>query len=171
MRPRRPLPLKPARPLKPRVFGSGIAGIAQEIAAKEAGQSLRVIESPKLAKYKPDGVVAALKEFISQKKPTLVLMPHTYQVRDFAPKLATALQRTLISDAIGFRKDGGKLVFTRQMFQGKFAADVSFACDAPYFVTFQAGAFRGDKAEAGASAAPVETVNVDIADGVQRNKP
>ena len=44
------------------------------------------------------------------------------------------------------------------MFQGKFAADVSFTGDAPWFVTFQNGAFRGDKVEAGASAAPVETV-------------
>ena len=144
------------------LFGSGIAGIAQEIAAKKLAK-VTLIESPRLARYEPDGVVAALKDFINQKKPTLVLMPHTYQVRDFAPQLATALQRTLISDATGFHKDGGKLVFTRQMFQGKFAADVSFACPAPHFVTFQAGAFRGDKAEAGASAAPVETVNANIA--------
>ncbi len=67
--------------------------------------------------------------------------------------------------------DSPKLLFTRQMFQGKFAADVSFACDPPHFVTFQAGAFRGDKAEAGASPAPVETVNVQIADGIVRNQP
>ena len=154
------------------LFGSGIAGVAPEIAAKKLAK-VTVIESPRLARYEPDGVVAALKDFINQKKPTLVLMPHTYQVRDFAPQLVTALQRTLISDAIGFRKSDadGKLLFTRQMFQGKFAADVSFACPAPHFVTFQAGAFRGDKAEAGASAAPVETVNANIADGVQRNQP
>jgi electron transfer flavoprotein alpha subunit len=153
------------------VFGSGIGSIAQEIAAKKLAK-VYAIESPKLANYEPDGVVAALKSFIQQKQPALVLMPHTYQVRDFAPQLATALGRTLISDAIGFHKgDGGKLVFTRQMFQGKFAADVSFACPAPHFVTFQAGAFRGDKAEAGASAAPVETVNAEIADGVVRNQP
>jgi electron transfer flavoprotein alpha subunit len=154
------------------LFGSGVAGLAPELAAKKLAK-VTVIDSPKLAKYEPDGVVAALKDFINQKKPTLVLMPHTYQVRDFAPQLATALQRTLISDVISFRKSdaGDKLIFTRQMFQGKFAADVSFACPAPHFVTFQAGAFRGDKAEAGASAAPVETVNANIADGIQRNRP
>src|SRR6185437_13162351 len=86
-------------------------------------------------------------------------------------KLAATLGRTLISDSIGFRKDGGKLLFTRQMFQGKFAADVSFACDPPHFVTFQSGAFRGDKAEAGASAAPVETVKAEIAEAGIRNQP
>jgi electron transfer flavoprotein alpha subunit len=57
------------------------------------------------------------------------------------------------------------------MFQGKFAADVSFQCEAPWFVTLQNGAFRADKVEAGAGVAPVETVKVDIADGVVRNKP
>jgi electron transfer flavoprotein alpha subunit len=115
--------------------------------------------------------VAALKQFIQQKQPALVLMPHTYQVRDFAPQLATSLGRTLISDAVGFRKEGDKLLFTRQMFQGKFAADVSFACEPPHFATFQSGAFRGDKAEAGASAAPVETVNVDVPETGIRTKP
>jgi electron transfer flavoprotein alpha subunit len=98
-------------------------------------------------------------------------MPHTYQVRDFVPKLATAMGRAVISDCIGFKHENGKLVFTRQMFQGKFAADVSFNSDAPWFATFQNGAFRGDKAEAGADAAPVETVNVEIADSAVRNKP
>src|SRR5579864_3488503 len=152
------------------VFGNGIGSIAQEIAGKKVAK-VYAIESPRLAAYEPDGTVAALKGFIQQKQPKLVLMPHTYQVRDFAPQLATALGRTLISDAIGFRKDGGKLVFTRQMFQGKFAADVAFACDPPHFATFQSGAFRGDKAEAGSSAAPVETVNVEIADNVLRTQP
>src|SRR5258708_35473504 len=79
--------------------------------------------------------------------------------------------RTVISDCVGFKHENGKLLFTRQMFQGKLAADVSFISDAPWFATFQNGAFRGDKAEAGASAAPVETVNVEIADSVIRNKP
>ncbi len=152
------------------VFGDNIASVAAEVAGKKVGK-VYAIESPKLAHYTPDGTVAALKQFIQSKQPSLVLMPHTYQVRDFAPQLAATLSRTLISDVIGFHKDGDRLLFTRQMFQGKFAADVSFACEPPHFVTFQAGAFRGDKAEAGASAAPVETVTAQIADNVIRTQP
>jgi electron transfer flavoprotein alpha subunit len=129
------------------------------------------VENAKLDPYTPDAFAAALKQFITSKQPKLVLMPHTYQVRDFAPKLATAMGRTVISDAVGYKKEGDKLVFTRQMFQGKFVADVSFAGETPWFVTFQNGAFRGDKVEAGAGAAPVENVAVEIADGVVRNKP
>ena len=148
----------------------GAAAVATEVCAKKIAR-VYALESPKLEPYTPDAFVAALKQFIGSKQPKLVLMPHTYQVRDFIPKLATTLGRTAITDCIGYKKDGDRLIFSRQMFQGKFAADVSFTCDAPWFVTFQNGAFRGDKAEAGASAAPVETVAVEIADGIIRNQP
>jgi electron transfer flavoprotein alpha subunit len=156
--------------LEAAVVGSGVGEIAKEVAGKKVAK-VYDIESPSLQRYTPDAFAHALKQFLSDKQPKLVLMPHTYQVRDFAPKLATQLGSTLISDCIGYKKDGDRLVFTRSMFQGKFAADVSFTGPGPWFATFQAGAFRGDKAEAGASAAPVETVNVDIPENTIRNKP
>lgn len=156
--------------LQAAVVGGGVAGLAGEVAGKKVTK-VYTIESPKLDPYTPDAFAAGLKQFIEAHRPKLVLMPHTYQVRDFVPKLATAMDRTVISDCIGYKKEGEKLVFTRQMFQGKLAADVSLSCEPPWFVTFQNGAFRGDKVEAGANAAPVETVKVDIADNVIRTKP
>jgi electron transfer flavoprotein alpha subunit len=156
--------------LEAAVAGSGVTNLANEIAGKKVAK-VYAVESKKLDPYTPDAFAAALQQFIASKQPRLVLMPHTYQVRDFVPKLATAMERSAISDCIGYKKDGDRLLFTRQMFQGKLAADVSFACDAPWFVTFQNGAFRGDKVEAGAAPAPVETVNVEIADNVIRNQP
>jgi electron transfer flavoprotein alpha subunit len=156
--------------LEAAVVGGTASTFAAEVAAKKVAK-VYAVESPKLEPYTPDAFAAALKQLLTARQPKLVLMPHTYQVRDFVPKLATAMGRAVISDCIGFRHENGKLVFTRQMFQGKFAADVTFASDAPWFATFQNGAFRGDKAEAGASAAPVEIVNVEIANGVIRNQP
>jgi electron transfer flavoprotein alpha subunit len=157
-------------PLEAAVVGAGISSIAAEVAGKKLAK-VYAIENAKLEPYTPDAFVAALKQFISTKKPKLVLMPHTYQVRDFVPKLATALGTSAISDVIGYKKEGDTLLFTRQMFQGKFAADVRFTGEGPWFVTFQNGAYRGDKVESGASAAPIEAVQVEIADGVIRNKP
>jgi electron transfer flavoprotein alpha subunit len=152
------------------VAGSGVAAIAGELAAKRVAK-VYVIDSPKLEPYTPDAFAHALKLFLAAHPAKVVLMPHTYQVRDFVPKLATSLETTAITDAIGCKYEGGKLLFTRQMFQGKFAADVSFAGTGPCFVTLQNGAFRADKAEDGASPAPVETVSVDIPDAVVRNQP
>src|SRR5205823_1953757 len=157
-------------PLEAAVVGKGVSALATEVAGKKLTK-VYAVESEKLEPYTPDSFSTALKQFIETKQPKLVLMPHTYQVRDFIPKLATVMGRTVISDCVGYKKERDKLLFTRQMFQGKLAADVSFNCEAPWFVTFQNGAFRGDKVEAGASAAPVETVNVEIGDAVVRNKP
>ncbi|HJX83896.1 MAG TPA: electron transfer flavoprotein subunit alpha/FixB family protein, partial [Candidatus Angelobacter sp.] len=102
------------------VFGNSMGSVAAEVAAKKVAK-VHAIESPKLASYTPDGTVAALKQFIEAQQPKLVLMPHTYQVRDFAPKLAAVLGKGMIGDCTGYRNDGGKLIFVRQMFQGKTA--------------------------------------------------
>jgi electron transfer flavoprotein alpha subunit len=156
--------------LEAAVLGSGITAIASEIATKKVAK-VYAIESPRLDPYTPDAFSYALKEFLQKHPAKLVLMPHTYQVRDFVPKLATALQTTVISDAIGYKIEGGKLLFTRQMFQGKFVADVSFAGSGPCFVTFQNGSLRADTVEAATTPAPVETVNVEIPPSVVRNYP
>src|SRR5258706_8023813 len=155
--------------LEAAVAGSGVGAIAGEVAGNKLAK-VYAVESAKLQPYTPDAFAHGLKVFLEKHPARLVLMPHTYQVRDFAPKLATAMGSTAISDVIGYKYEGGKLLFTRQMFQGKFVADVSFTGSGPCFVTFQNGAFRADKVEAGGSAAPVETVNVEVPDGV-RNKP
>jgi electron transfer flavoprotein alpha subunit len=152
------------------VMGADVSAAASEIAAKNLAK-IYEITSPSLAHYTADAYVAALKPFLAQKSPMLVLLPHTYQVRDFAPKLALSLDRPLISDVIGYKQESGRLVFTRQMFQGKFAADVSFAGEPPYFVTVQAGSFRADQAENGASPAQVETINANVESNAIRVKP
>ena len=148
--------------------GSGVSALAGELAAKSTG-TVTALDGAGLAAYTSDAYVAALKPFIQAKQPKLVLFPHTYQVRDFAPRLALALDRTLISDATGYKYEGGGLRFTRQMFQGKFAADVSFGGDAPWMATIQIGAFRGDQAAAGSAA--VENVTAAVANTPARVVP
>jgi electron transfer flavoprotein alpha subunit len=146
--------------------GNTLATPSAELATKAAAK-VYALESPTMESYTADAYVLALKHFIAEKQPKLVLFPHTYQVRDFAPRLALALDRTLISDCTGYKFESGeKLLFTRQMFQGKFSADVSFTGEAPWLATIQIGAFRGDQAEAGTP--PVETVAAAVAESAPR---
>jgi electron transfer flavoprotein alpha subunit len=135
--------------------GSQTSALAQELAAYQVDK-IYDLQAASLDAYTSDAYVHALKQFILSQQPKLVLFPHTYQVRDFAPRLALALDRTLISDAIGYKHENGKLLFTRQMFQGKFVADVAFAGEAPWLATLQIGTYRADQAQAGS--APVEKV-------------
>jgi electron transfer flavoprotein alpha subunit len=156
--------------LEAAVAGGDPSEVAGQIAGKKLSK-VYVVQSPKLAEYAPDAFASGLRQLIEAVQPRLVCMPHTYQVRDFVPQLATAMGRTVISDCIGFKSEGAKLLFTRQMFQGKFSADISFACDPPWFVTFQSGAYRADKAEDGSAPAPLENVQVEIDNLALRNRP
>src|SRR5271154_949634 len=93
--------------LEAAVVGSGVSNFANEVATKKVAK-VYAVESPKLEPYTPDAFAAGLKQFIESKQPKLVLLPHTYQVRDFVPKVATALGRRAISDCIGYKKEGDK---------------------------------------------------------------
>ncbi len=158
------------RPVAAVVMGEG----ADALEAEAAGCPVERVVSlrhPLLAEYTADGYTAALRELIRSLNPYLVVLPHTYQVRDFAPKLAASLDRGLISDAIGFRVEGGVPVFVRQLFQGKMNADVVFAGDPPYFVSVQAGAFRADQLPRGGSPARVERPPVALEAPQVRTRP
>jgi len=152
------------------VLGSGVGEVARQMADLQVAK-VHQLESPQLATYTPDAFSCALRGFIAERTPRVVLMPHTYQVRDLAPKLATALGRALVSDVTGFRCEGERLIFSRQMFQGKYTADLALQGDPPYFVSLQAGAFRGDQVIAAATPAAVDVVPVEIPDGVIRTRP
>jgi electron transfer flavoprotein alpha subunit len=153
------------------VIGKGAAALAEELAAKHVAEVL-LVEHDLLEAYTPDGYCVALSQVISAAKPDLVLFPHTYQVRDFAPKLAAMLGKGMVGDCIGYRNEGGKLVFVRQMFQGKTVADVTFAGVAPWFASFQSGAFRADLLAAHPSGkAPINAVSVTLNAAQIRTKP
>jgi electron transfer flavoprotein alpha subunit len=152
------------------VIGKGVRGLAEEVAANQLAEIL-LVEHDLLDKYTPDGYAIALKQVVTQTQPDLVLLPHTYQVRDYAPKLAASLGKGMIADCVGYRAEKERVIFVRQMFQGKTAADVSFMGAPPWFVSFQAGAFRGDQVARGASAAPVTAISVNLQAGQIRTKP
>jgi electron transfer flavoprotein alpha subunit len=143
------------------VIGKGVRALADELAANQLAEVL-LVEHDLLDRYTPDGFTIALGQAVTQFQPDLVLFPHTYQVRDYAPKLAASLGKGMIGDCIGYRAEKDRVVFVRQMFQGKTAADVSFAGAPPWFASFQAGAFRGDQISRGAASAPVIKVTVDL---------
>jgi electron transfer flavoprotein alpha subunit len=157
------------------VAGKGVASLAAELAMKNVAEVLQV-EHDLLDSYTPDGYCVALKQAIESAKPDLVLFPHTYQVRDFAPKLAATLGKGMIGDCIGYRlaadNASGKLVFVRQMFQGKTAADVTFLGAGPWFASFQSGAFRADQvAAAEGGAKPIHLLAVELQPEQIRTKP
>ena len=153
------------------VIGKGVAALADELAGYQLDEVL-LVEHDLLAQYTPDAFSIALRQVIESAKPDLVLLPHTYQVRDFAPKLAASIGKGMIGDCVGYRHESGKLIFVRQMFQGRTAADVVFTGEAPWVASFQASAFRADLVAKHASGkAPVKSVSVELKPEQIRTKP
>ena len=135
---------------------------AQEIAAYDLAKVIHATND-KLGDYTPDAYADALEQVVKQADPSFVFMTHTYQVRDFAPKLAARFAKSLISDCIRAKVDGSNIGFTRRIFLGKLDADVSSDGAAPVFATFQTGAYRPDQAQKG-SGAQVDSVAVEVGD-------
>ncbi|HLG95714.1 MAG TPA: electron transfer flavoprotein subunit alpha/FixB family protein [Bryobacteraceae bacterium] len=150
------------------VAGNSVGALANELASK-ALDKVFAVDHQLLGAYTADAYTAALEQLIRRTSPSIVLFPHTYQVRDFAPKVATRFGQVLISDTIGFRVDGDAPVFARQLFQGKLNADVKPGGPAPHFASVQAGAFRADQLQNGT--ALVENFTPDLKPEMIRAKP
>jgi electron transfer flavoprotein alpha subunit len=155
-------------PVEATVAGKGIGALANEAAAKKLAK-IWAVEHDLLDSYTADGYTAALEQLIQKTKPKLVLFPHTYQVRDFAPKLATRFSQVLVSDVIAARVESGTLTPVRQFFQGKLSGDVRVSGEGPVFASLQAGAWRADTLESGSAA--VETFAPMLDTGQIRQKP
>jgi electron transfer flavoprotein alpha subunit len=152
----------------------GAAGDAQKAAGELAAAAVTevvTVQSEAIEAYTPDGYTGALQAAIEQLKPTIVALPHTYQTRDFAPKLAARLDRAILTDVTAIKGAGGELAFVRPMFQGKLTADVVPQGPAPHFVTFQIGAFRADQGARGSAPAPVRSLSVSIDPATIRQRP
>ena len=141
------------------VLGAQTESLAAEVAAKALGKVVR-IEHPLLAAYTADGFTLALQQFFAAEKSDYVLFPHTYQVRDYAPKLATRLGQALIGDVTAI-SDGP--LFTRQLMQGRLNGSYRHSGNGPCFVSVQAGAFRADEAQPGTAAVSVFSPTIEPA--------
>jgi electron transfer flavoprotein alpha subunit len=152
------------------LLGADVKTAAAELTAASV-QEVLTLEHPALEPYTPDGFTAALAAAIAELKPAVVLLPHTYQTRDFAPKLAVRLKTGIVTDVVGVKRAGADTVFARPMFQGKLTADVALTGAGPHLVTLQIGAYRADQAPRGASPAPIRALNVAVDAGAIRQKP
>ena len=155
-------------PVSAVVLGQGTAALAAEPAAC-ALDRVYSLEHERLASYTADGFTSALDWLIARVRPDVVLLPHTYRVRDFAPCLAARAGRPLLSDVTGIRVEQGELIFERQLFQGRLNADYSVDGAGLVFVSLQAGAFRADAVEPGS--APIETLTPPFDDTTIRQRP
>ncbi len=117
---------------------------------------LIVGKAPELSEYSSEHYVAAMMQIIGSENPAIILAGHSYQARDWLPRLAARSQFSMISDCVGYKTDPA-LLWTRQVFQGKMDADIAIDTQGA-IISFQSGSYKADDLEHGTA----EQVTVDI---------
>jgi len=138
-------------PITAVILGSSTGDLAGELKTRKIDRVLRA-EHADLAEYNPDTYVQVLQSILNKDKPFLVLMGHTTQGMDFAPRLAVRLRGPLISGCVEYEKQGERLILTRQIFNAKMNMKTLVRGEPPYFATASPGAFPGDEVESGGNA-------------------
>jgi electron transfer flavoprotein alpha subunit len=148
-------------PITAVVLGSSAEPFADELRTKKVDRVL-IAEHPDLVEYNPDSYVGVLKSILDREKPFVVLMGHTTQGMDFAPRLAASLRRPLIAGCVEYEKQGDRLILTRQIFNAKMNMKTAVRGEPPYFAMASPGAFPADELETGGNA-EVEKLSVQPA--------
>jgi len=142
------------------ILGDGTDDLAKQAAGKNL-QEVLTANHNLLGSYSADGYAQAVHQVIEAEQPKYIIAGHTYQTRDFLPKVSALLGRPLMADNVGYRMENGSPVFTRQVFMGKMAADIVPTGEAPWLVTFQSAAFQGDAVEAGTAEIRIMDITLD----------
>jgi len=119
-----------------------------------------VIENPQLTNYEPLYYVKAMEDALASESPDALVFGHSYETRDWVPRLSARLDIPFISDCIGFKYDS-ELTLIRSVYQGKFNADVCVNSDKS-IISFQSGAFKKDAIKSGSTS--IRNVSVDLSD-------
>jgi len=143
------------QPITAVVLGADTGAVVDELKARKIDRVIAA-DHEQLAEYTPDTYVDVLKGIIEKEKAFLVLIGHTTQGMDFAPRLAVALRRPLIAGCVEYEKQGDRLILTRQIFNAKMNMKTIPRGEPPYLATASPGAFPADEVESGGNAEVVQ---------------
>ena len=117
-----------------------------------------VIDNPHLAIYNPLYYVKAMEDVLRAESPDILVITHSYEARDWVPRLSARLNIPFVSDCTSFKMDS-ELTLVRSVYQGKFNSDVSVNSE-KFILSFQSGSFRIDTLITGS--ASIRNVSVDL---------
>ena len=129
----------PAAEIKAIVLGEGIAAAAREIAARGAAEAIQV-DGAAVAQYSCDAFDRAIEAQAKAEAPEILLLGHTPNGWDVAPLLSAGLGVPLATECSAVAIEGGRPVFTRKVFNGKFVQVVEMPGCRPAIATMQRGA-------------------------------
>ena len=142
------------------VMGSNADALADEASQFDLGEVIR-IKDELLSTYSSDGYAHAVKQIIDSESPTYVLFGHSYQVRDYVPKLSAKLMKPFLADNIALNVNGDTMTLTKQMFNAKLFSDVTARDQGPHLISLQSAAYNADTIASGSPSVRDYEVSLD----------
>ena len=141
------------------VMGSNADELATQVSNYDIGEVLK-LQHDLLSSYSSDGYAEAVKQVVEKESPKYVFFGHTYQVRDYVPKISAKLMKPFLVDNVLMNSDEEETVFTKQMFNAKLYSDMIAMDEGPLLISFQSAAYSSDNAASGS--ASVRDVNINL---------
>lgn len=142
------------------VMGANADALANEASQFDLNEVIK-IKNDLLSTYSSDGYAEAIKQIVDNESPSYILFGHSYQVRDYVPKLSAKLMKPFLADIIALKIDGQTVSATKQMFNAKLFSDVSPSTETPYLISFQSAAYSADNITSGSTTVKDYDVSLD----------
>lgn len=151
------------------LIGSGVEKFAGDLGAVGADSIVTVNAGDFNAETWANLVAGVIKE----KNPSVVLVPHTSQGKDYSPRVAVKVGAGIVADAVGLSVDGGKVVAKKPIYSGKAYGNFKITSPIGIFtvrpnsqeVVQKAGAGAAEAASPSAGDAKVKIVSSDLSGG------
>ncbi len=141
------------------VLGENASALAAD-ASQYLVEEVLSVENENLNSYTADGYSAAVAQVISVENPHYVFFGHTYQIRDYVPRISAKLKRPFLNDVVSHTVDEDKPTFYKQSFNSKLLAELQTSGDGPVLVSFQSAAYSSENIQSGS--ASTRSVHIDL---------
>ena len=137
-------------------IGKNAGSLASELSSYEL-EDILTVEHDLLSSYSADGYSEVVTQVIKSTSPKTIVVGHTYQTRDFIPRVSAKLDIPFIPDIISLSDKG----FVKQVLNAKLNASVSSESD-QMILSFQSAAFNEDEMITGSSTITTFDVELDV---------
>ena len=132
-----------------------VMGINADDLSSEASQynldRVLKVKNDLVSSYSSDGYTEVVKQVIERESPKYIFFGHSYQVRDYVPKLSAKLMKPFLADSVAFEVDEDLTTSTKQMYNAKLLSSIVPNCKPPYLISFQSAAFNSDNIISGSA--------------------
>ena len=137
------------------VIGDNADAISEELSSIDIERTL-VVKHDLVSSYNSDGYAEVVTQVIKSMNPSTIIIGHTYQTRDFMPRVSARLDIPFIPDIVGLELDS----YIKQVLNSKLNASIFSSVDMK-ILSFQSACFSEEDMASGSSGSENIDVNPD----------